>query len=693
MAHKRFDIDSKMFDMKTYFKDQVRAKQMDELIKMDNQVNSEIRSLDGELQTLVYENYNKFISATDIVKSIKNNMNELDVELDSLKESISKINTSYENIDDKLKYKWKEIRRLDTLQTDLNRLKDLRELPDTFKEAISQYENNSDSIEILEDPIKQYIDFKDVLENFKDSSFMSNLYEEISNNVAKVKNYLRRDIEREERDSNEFFKMAKYLIQLGVDKDDIRAVFTIFKTQNIQNRIERIKELAPMIDEVDPKIQKRLLELHGKNLKDSHYYEEENQEEEKVSMQAFEKENVEQPTKFDKKEIIEEIKERQTVSIGMLKSSQLKQGTVSWFIKKFSEQLVDFIIQTINEYKELFSATGKPTKQFLTNFLNAYLSAQKELLGERYMSYFNMTECLSTIYKDAERIGSQIDSKLYSIIDRVCEIAESTIRKQLINSMKRLYKKTADTLYSFSVKCDELFSNEESKEFNKADQHKVLQNLTETCYEELMTDCSITIGEARPLVKYQEQFLGGNNAFISLIHNQIVEYFQVFAEMIKVNIEKSSLASSSVQKQNKQESIDMEVSEEKKIKGLVNQSLKEVEILPLNSLKLLSIISLCSKIEEMGMPKVISIVNDLVHAEETKDSNSMLGSVELWSNFELEKIPIIKSKLKALLKHCNKFYILFVSKYINFHLKNYTNRFTFDYSTEPVLISSEIVEI
>lgn len=53
----------------------------------------------------------------------------------------------------------------------------------------------------------------------------------------------------------------------------------------------------------------------------------------------------------------------------------------------------------------------------------------------------------------------------------------------------------------------------------------------------------------------------------------------------------------------------------------------------------------------MGMPQVISIVNDLVHAEETRDSDNMLGSVELWSNFELEKIPIIKENLKALLKH------------------------------------------
>ena len=84
MAQKRFDMDTKFFDVKTYLNDQIKTKEMDDLIKMDNQLNSEIRSLDGELQTLVYENYHKFISATDIVKSIKNNMNELDVELEDL---------------------------------------------------------------------------------------------------------------------------------------------------------------------------------------------------------------------------------------------------------------------------------------------------------------------------------------------------------------------------------------------------------------------------------------------------------------------------------------------------------------------------------------------------------------------------------------------------------------------------------
>jgi len=131
--------------------------------------------------------------------------------------------------------------------------------------------------------------------------------------------------------------------------------------------------------------------------------------------------NIEQMkhAKFEKKEIIEEIKERQTVNIGILKSSQLKKGTVSWFIKKFSEQLVEFIIETISEYKVLFSDESKPKKQFIIKFLNVYIKAQKDLLSTSYLNYYSMTECLSTIYKDAQEIGAEIDIKLFSLTDRV----------------------------------------------------------------------------------------------------------------------------------------------------------------------------------------------------------------------------------------------------------------------------------
>lgn len=102
----------------------------------------------------------------------------------------------------------------------------------------------------------------------------------------------------------------------------------------------------------------------------------------------------------------------------------------------------------------------------------------------------------------------------------------------------------------------------------------------------------MTIGEARPLVKYQEQFLGGNNAFISLLHNQIVEYFQVFAEMVKTQLEKASFVNKLEisKKIDLSDSADLETNEVKKIKGLVSQSLEQFETVPLNSLTLLSVI-------------------------------------------------------------------------------------------------------
>ena len=37
---------------------------------LENDVVKEIRSLDSEMQTLVYENYNKFISATDTIRKV-----------------------------------------------------------------------------------------------------------------------------------------------------------------------------------------------------------------------------------------------------------------------------------------------------------------------------------------------------------------------------------------------------------------------------------------------------------------------------------------------------------------------------------------------------------------------------------------------------------------------------------------------
>jgi hypothetical protein len=44
---------------------------MDELLRRDDQMIREIKELDTNMQMLVYENYNKFISATDTIRKMK----------------------------------------------------------------------------------------------------------------------------------------------------------------------------------------------------------------------------------------------------------------------------------------------------------------------------------------------------------------------------------------------------------------------------------------------------------------------------------------------------------------------------------------------------------------------------------------------------------------------------------------------
>lgn len=60
-------------------------------------------------------------------------MGEIDQELSNLKNNLTQINGSYAEIDNTLKFKWKEIKKLDTLERDLNKLKHLSELPNMFK--------------------------------------------------------------------------------------------------------------------------------------------------------------------------------------------------------------------------------------------------------------------------------------------------------------------------------------------------------------------------------------------------------------------------------------------------------------------------------------------------------------------------------------------------------------------------------
>ena len=64
------DIDGAHFKPDSYLSKLIQEKSLTELMDKESEMLRQIRSLDSDMQTLVYENYNKFISATDTIRKV-----------------------------------------------------------------------------------------------------------------------------------------------------------------------------------------------------------------------------------------------------------------------------------------------------------------------------------------------------------------------------------------------------------------------------------------------------------------------------------------------------------------------------------------------------------------------------------------------------------------------------------------------
>jgi len=92
-------LDSPNFNADQYLNKLTKQMTLGELIMENNKLFKETKELDGDLQTLVYENYSKFIAASDSISGVRTSMDALDDDLNDLQDSLAHVNTSFEAVD------------------------------------------------------------------------------------------------------------------------------------------------------------------------------------------------------------------------------------------------------------------------------------------------------------------------------------------------------------------------------------------------------------------------------------------------------------------------------------------------------------------------------------------------------------------------------------------------------------------
>ena len=81
-----YDVNSPSFDSELYSQKVIKEATLSQLMAQETQIVRQIHSLDSDMQTLVYENYNKFISATDTIKQMRVDFRDMEGEMDQLAE-------------------------------------------------------------------------------------------------------------------------------------------------------------------------------------------------------------------------------------------------------------------------------------------------------------------------------------------------------------------------------------------------------------------------------------------------------------------------------------------------------------------------------------------------------------------------------------------------------------------------------
>ncbi|KAI0319210.1 Vps51/Vps67-domain-containing protein [Amylostereum chailletii] len=85
------DLDSPAFDPKAYYEQLITTSTLTTLLKKENELLNDMRQLDSERQSLVYNHHHELIAATDTISAMKTRAESLDADLDLLKIAFSEI--------------------------------------------------------------------------------------------------------------------------------------------------------------------------------------------------------------------------------------------------------------------------------------------------------------------------------------------------------------------------------------------------------------------------------------------------------------------------------------------------------------------------------------------------------------------------------------------------------------------------
>ncbi|XP_060520952.1 vacuolar protein sorting-associated protein 51 homolog [Cylas formicarius] len=239
----QLDINGSNFNPNLYLDKLFRECTLRQVMDHENKIVEDTKALHSDMQTLVYENYNKFISATETIRKMKDDFKQMETEMDLLESNMSSITSFSDKINANLKDTREKISQLSGIHTLLQRLQFLFKLPATLKSRMEE----KNYMQAMQD----YVHAQRVLEQYGDMPAFKGIKSDCAIILAELKGELRKQFCRPDASAKELAESVDLLLQLDEPPKELCLEFLTCAEKRLGGQLVMLKDQSEQRDIVE----------------------------------------------------------------------------------------------------------------------------------------------------------------------------------------------------------------------------------------------------------------------------------------------------------------------------------------------------------------------------------------------------------------------------------------------------------
>lgn len=231
-------LDVQGFDARQHFDGMVASGHLRELVSQKKDLDVEVGSLDGEMQSLVYKNYTKFTQAADVVLQMKYCLDGMEPDFQMLEAAIGRVSECQARVEDGV---WEHSSQIDVLlkrQRLCKKLQVLWELPGTLKRCLDRGEYGK--------AVEAYCCCSDFLRQYKHIPTFKKVLEEVDNQMNQIGSALGQRLRSPYLSVDEAVNSSVTLLDMGKDQTKVVSEYLRGRVAVLKSSLEHCFCLEPL---------------------------------------------------------------------------------------------------------------------------------------------------------------------------------------------------------------------------------------------------------------------------------------------------------------------------------------------------------------------------------------------------------------------------------------------------------------